>query len=40
MIEGLDEVGLTLERDDAITAYETRHARDMPWLSHPNGVPA
>ena len=39
LIEGLDEVGLTLKRGDAITAYETRHARDMPWLAHPNGVP-
>ncbi|WP_202388691.1 3-isopropylmalate dehydratase small subunit [Pontixanthobacter aquaemixtae] len=30
--EGLDEVGLTLERDSAITDYETRRAANMPWL--------
>ena len=40
LLEGLDEVGLTLKRGDAITAFETRHARDMPWLAHPTGVPA
>ena len=40
LLGGLDEVGLTLERDAAIAQYEARHARDMPWLAHPNGVPA
>ncbi|MDN3644691.1 3-isopropylmalate dehydratase small subunit [Pontixanthobacter aestiaquae] len=32
--EGLDEVGLTLERDAAITDYEQRAAADMPWLAN------
>ena len=38
LMEGLDEVGLTLERGAAITEYENRQARDMPWLAHPTGV--
>lgn len=33
LLNGLDEVGLTLERDSAITEYEARHAHDMPWLA-------
>ena len=40
LMEGLDEVGLTLKRDAAIAEYENRQARDMPWLAHPTGVPA
>ncbi|HUQ13213.1 MAG TPA: 3-isopropylmalate dehydratase small subunit [Novosphingobium sp.] len=40
LLGGLDEVGLTLKRDAAIAQYETRQARDMPWLAHPTGVPA
>ncbi len=32
LIDGLDEVGLTLARSDAISSYEQRQARDMPWL--------
>lgn len=31
--EGLDEIGLTLERDTAIGAYETRQNAQMPWLA-------
>ncbi len=34
LMEGLDEVGLTLARDEAIATYEDRQARDMPWLAH------
>lgn len=34
LLEGLDEVGLTLARDTAIEAYEKRHAGEMPWLAH------
>ena len=30
---GLDEVGLTLERDAAIARYETHHASQFPWLA-------
>jgi 3-isopropylmalate/(R)-2-methylmalate dehydratase small subunit len=33
LLNGLDEVGLTLERDTAIAAYEARMARHMPWLA-------
>jgi 3-isopropylmalate/(R)-2-methylmalate dehydratase small subunit len=35
LLEGLDEIGLTLERGDAIADYEKRQARDMPWLAEP-----
>lgn len=35
LMEGLDEIGLTLARDTAIADYETRQARDMPWLAAP-----
>jgi 3-isopropylmalate/(R)-2-methylmalate dehydratase small subunit len=34
LMEGLDEVGLTLARDTAIEKYEKRQASDMPWLAH------
>lgn len=34
LLEGLDEVGLTLARGDAISAYEARQAKDMPWFAH------
>ena len=34
LLEGLDEVGLTLARDAQIADYEARQARDMPWLAH------
>ena len=40
LLDGLDEVGLTLQRDAAIVEYETRQARDMPWLAHPGGIAA
>ena len=30
---GLDEVGLTMARDAAISNYETRAAKHMPWMS-------
>ena len=33
LLGGLDEVGLTLERADAIAAYETRSRADLPWLA-------
>ena len=32
LMEGLDEIGLTLASADAITAHESRTARDTPWL--------
>lgn len=33
LLNGLDEVGLTLAKDAAISTYETRQAADMPWFS-------
>jgi 3-isopropylmalate/(R)-2-methylmalate dehydratase small subunit len=33
LIGGLDEVGLTLARDAAISGYEAGMANDRPWLS-------
>lgn len=33
LLQGLDEVGLTLARDAAITDYETRLAKSRPWLA-------
>ncbi|RDC59418.1 3-isopropylmalate dehydratase [Alteripontixanthobacter maritimus] len=32
LMEGLDEIGLTLARDAAISTYETSRLRDMAWL--------
>ncbi len=40
LLEGLDEVGLTLARDSAITTYEQRAARDLPWLAARTGEAA
>jgi 3-isopropylmalate/(R)-2-methylmalate dehydratase small subunit len=34
LLEGLDEVGLTLARDASINNFEHRQARDMPWLAN------
>jgi len=33
LLEGLDEVGLTLARDTAISAYENEARAALPWLS-------
>lgn len=33
LLNGLDEVGLTLERDDAIAGYEKRLGATLPWLT-------
>ena len=35
LMDGLDEVGLTLQRGAAIADYETRQRQDMPWLAQP-----
>jgi len=35
LLNGLDEVGLTLSRDTAITAYENKARAAMPWVSQP-----
>lgn len=33
LLNGLDEVGLTLARDTAISTYEKRSQADLPWLA-------
>jgi 3-isopropylmalate/(R)-2-methylmalate dehydratase small subunit len=37
---GLDEVALTLKRDEAIAAYETRLAAEQPWVARGTGLAA
>ncbi len=32
LLNGLDEIGLTLQNEDAITAYEQRRKNEAPWL--------
>jgi len=32
LVNGLDEVGMTMARDSAITAFETKMATERPWL--------
>ena len=32
MLEGLDDIGLTLEHTDRIAAFEARQRRSLPWL--------
>ena len=32
LLNGLDEIGLTLQREAEITAYEQRRKQDAPWL--------
>ena len=32
LLNGLDDIGLTLEHDGAIKAYEERHRQEAPWL--------
>ena len=38
LLEGLDEVGLTLARDAQIAAYETKQAEAMPWFAKGTGA--
>ena len=40
LLDGLDEVGLTLARSDAIGAYEGKLAADRPWLARGTAVAA
>ena len=40
LLEGLDEVGLTLTQDATIAAYESRHQREMPWVAKGTAVEA
>ncbi|WP_434777216.1 3-isopropylmalate dehydratase small subunit [Neisseria sp. Ec49-e6-T10] len=34
LLNGLDEIGLTLAHTQAIKAYETKHKAEQPWLFH------
>ena len=40
LMGGLDEVALTLKRDEAITAFETRLAVEQPWVARGTGLAA
>ncbi|MBB4264758.1 3-isopropylmalate dehydratase small subunit [Roseospira visakhapatnamensis] len=33
LLNGLDDIGLTLQREDAIHAFEAERARQFPWLA-------
>jgi len=37
LMEGLDEIGLTLARDTAISKYEAGLAQDRPWIARESG---
>ncbi|MFQ5973275.1 MAG: 3-isopropylmalate dehydratase small subunit [Alphaproteobacteria bacterium] len=37
LLKGLDEIGLTLRKEDRIAAYEERRRTEMPWLERPAG---
>lgn len=32
LLEGLDEIALTLQSEDSVSAFETRQRQDLPWL--------
>ncbi|MBK4734074.1 3-isopropylmalate dehydratase small subunit [Noviherbaspirillum pedocola] len=34
LLNGLDDIGLTLQKSDAIRAFEERHLREQPWLAN------
>jgi len=40
LIEGLDEVGITLTHEDALLAYESRMKAHKPWLARGTGLAA
>jgi 3-isopropylmalate/(R)-2-methylmalate dehydratase small subunit len=40
LMGGLDEVALTLKRDEAIAAYEARLAAEQPWVARGTGLAA
>ena len=40
LLEGLDEVGLTLAQDEAIAGYERHLAAERPWLGRGTGLAA
>jgi len=40
LLNGLDEVGITLTHEDALAAYEERMVRHKPWLARGTGLAA
>ena len=40
LLEGLDEVALTLAREEAIAGYERRQRSEQPWLARGTGLAA
>ena len=38
LVEGLDEIGLTLNSESAITKHERQRANALPWLDNPRRV--
>ena len=40
LLEGLDEVGITLTHERELVAYEARMTRDRPWLARGTGLAA
>jgi 3-isopropylmalate/(R)-2-methylmalate dehydratase small subunit len=38
LLEGLDDIGLTLQKKDLIEAYEKRRQQECPWLFTDSGV--
>ena len=32
LMEGLDDIGLTMQKEEAITGYENKHRAQQPWL--------
>jgi len=38
LINGLDDIGLTLQKDDAINAFEGKRKEAMDWVERGTGV--
>jgi 3-isopropylmalate/(R)-2-methylmalate dehydratase small subunit len=32
LLEGLDDIGITLQREEAILRFEAQHKQSKPWL--------
>ncbi|MGB0671859.1 MAG: 3-isopropylmalate dehydratase small subunit, partial [Rhodospirillales bacterium] len=37
LLNGLDDIGLTLQKNDKINAFEDARVRSQPWLAQQNG---
>ncbi len=38
LLNGLDDIGLTLQKDDAITAFESERKANLGWVERGTGV--